>query len=114
MNTCINYLYRDANNYKMQNFCIIDGEITPNQIAEIRACLDEGKYFIPHQVGLPERRFDKNDSQSDHCWFELSEIGFELTDEPSDLRLTVEQLVENFQRAKNCWNDRRMEEEGRL
>ena len=35
INTRISYLYRDADNYKMQNSCVIMGVITEAQIAEI-------------------------------------------------------------------------------
>ena len=52
INTRISYLYRDADNYKMQNSCVIMGVITEAQIAEIISCLDCGEYFIPRQVGL--------------------------------------------------------------
>ena len=77
INTRISYLYRDADNYKMQNSCVIMGVITEAQIAEIISCLDCGEYFIPRQVGLPEKRFDRFDEEADHCWFELSADGFE-------------------------------------
>lgn len=35
MNTRINYLYRDADNYKMPNSCVVIGEISEVQIAEV-------------------------------------------------------------------------------
>lgn len=111
LNTQINYLYRDADNYKILNTCIIAGVIDAEQIAKIMECLDDGEYFIPRQVGLPERRFDKIDPQSDHCWFELSSNSFELTDRPSDFNLTAKELVENFQKAKDHWDDSWMVEE---
>lgn len=111
INTQINYLYRDADNYKMPNTCIIAGVIDAEQIAKIMECLNDGEYFIPRQVGLPERRFDKIDPQSDHCWFELSSDSFELTNRPSDFNLTAEELVANFQKAKDHWNDSWMVEE---
>ena len=31
MNTKINYLYRDADNYKVRNECVIHGEMTEEQ-----------------------------------------------------------------------------------
>lgn len=114
MNTKIHYLYRDADNYKMPNRCVISGEMTEAQIAQIMDCLDEGEYFIPCQVGLPEERFEKTDPQADHCWFELSADGFELTGDPSDLPLTASQLVQNFLTAKDRWDDSWMEKEGLL
>ena len=41
-----------------------------------------GEYFIPRQVGMPERKFDEYDTEADHCWFELSKEGFEYTEQP--------------------------------
>ena len=92
MNTRINYLYRDADNYKMPNSCVVIGEISEVQIAEVISCLDCGEYFIPRQVGLPEKRFDRFDEEVDHCWFELSADGFEATENVSDIDMTVRQL----------------------
>lgn len=66
MNTKISYLYRDADNYKRYNECIVAGTLSANQICTILDCCDMGEYFIPGQVGLPERRFDPYDPQADH------------------------------------------------
>ena len=68
MNTKISYLYRDADNYKRYNECIVAGTLSANQICTILDCCDMGEYFIPGQVGLPERRFDPYDPQADHGW----------------------------------------------
>ena len=65
MNTKISYLYRDADNYKRYNECIVAGTLSANQICTILDCCDMGEYFIPGQVGLPERRFDPYDPQAD-------------------------------------------------
>lgn len=105
MNTNIEYLYRDADNYKVQNHCVIQGEITPEQIEQIMDCLDAGEYFIPRQVGLPEERFSTVDPERDHPWFELSEYSFEPTDLPYHLPLTPSELVQKFQAAKGHWDD---------
>ncbi len=57
MNTKISYLYRDADNYKMHNKCVIAGTLTTEQARTIKDSCEMGEYFIPRQVGLPERRF---------------------------------------------------------
>lgn len=88
MNTKIHYLYRDADNYKVHNSCVIKGVLTPEQINVILSCCDAGEYFIPNQVGLPERKFEKIDPQVDHCWFELTRDDFEYTDQPAILMHT--------------------------
>ncbi len=104
MNTKIYYLYRDASNYKVQNVCVIPGVVTREQIQEIIECLDDGEYFIPHLVGLPERKFDTYDTQDDHPFFELSEDGFEPTKETATLELTPAELVEAFRQHKDKWH----------
>lgn len=105
MNTQIRYLYRDASNYKVKNECVVTGTFTQEQIAQIMGCCDLGEYFIPSQVGLPERRFDSYDPEEDHCWFELAEDGFEETTRPATVGISAQQLVESFAAAKEHWND---------
>lgn len=85
MNTKISYLYRDADNYKMHNKCVIAGTLTTEQARTIKDSCEMGEYFIPRQVGLPERRFDRYDPAVDHCWFELDEDCFSETIEPPTL-----------------------------
>lgn len=104
MNTRINYLYRDADNYKVHNSCVISGELTQDQIDTIISTLDEGEYFIPHFVGLPEKKFDSYDPQSDHPFFELSSDSFEATEAAPTLTLTATELVDAFIRQKSKWH----------
>jgi len=103
MNTRINYLYRDADNYKMPNSCVVAGKITPEQIAAIIDSLDDGEYFIPHLIGLPEKKFDTYDPQSDHPYFELGSDSFEATRAGATIELTVDALVAAFTRQKGKW-----------
>ena len=70
MNTKIYYLYRDASNYKVLNHCVVKGLLTEEQKDIILSSLYEEEYFIPHKVGMPEKRFDKWDDELDHIWFE--------------------------------------------
>lgn len=109
-NTQIDYLYRDACNYKNWNTVVVKGEINKEQIEIIIDCLDGREFFIPSQVGLSESRFDKW-TEDDHCWFELDEGDFKLTDHDADVNMTVEELVSNFMKMKNKWDDTIFEEE---
>lgn len=102
MNTRISYLYRDASNYKVPNECIVRGLLTDEQTNAILDCLD-GDNFIPSQVGLPERRFDRFDPEEDTCWFELYESGFDPTDAEATVDMSVEELVSRFLSKKNHW-----------
>ena len=105
MNTKISYLYRDADNYKQYNECIIAGTLSAKQIRVILDCCDMGEYFIPRQVGLPEQRFDTYDPQADHCWFELDVDSFSETTEPPTIALTATELVNRFEGCRNNWQD---------
>lgn len=105
MNTRISYLYRDADNYKMHHEEVLRGEITPQQLMTIVCCLNEKEYFIPHQVGLPEIRFEQV-TESDHPWFELCpEQDFSSTNAEPTIEMTVDELVERFLAAKDKWDD---------
>lgn len=105
INTKISYLYRDADNYKMPNECVIAGTLTEEQTLTIKDCCDMREYFIPRQVGLPERRFNRYDPAVDHCWFELDENSFSETMEPPTIALTAAELVNRFEVCRNNWQD---------
>lgn len=104
MNTKISYLHRDALADKnpgdeMRNQCIIEGALTNEQIEIILDCLDTERYFIPPQVGLPaKKKYEKDPS-----WYVCRLCDFEETNEPAEIALTPEVLVENFLRRKNRW-----------
>lgn len=98
MNTKINYLYRDASNYSVCNSCIIQGTLTEEQKRTILSSLDDGEYFIPHAVGMPEKKFD-TETADDHPFFELTANDFEETDEKPTLDITGEELSERFAAA---------------
>ena len=103
-NTKIGYLYRDASNYKKWNEVVIRGSISPEQISTIIDCLENEMHFIPRQVGLPEERFDEI-TEDDHAWFELESEGIEPTDHAATEDISVLELVENFIKAKNNWDE---------
>ena len=97
----------------IHNECVVQGTISAEQIAVILECLDEGEYFIPHLVGLPEKRFDTFDPQVDHPYFELSEDSFAETMESETVEVQVDELVSAFLCCKGKWEqidpDRTME-----
>lgn len=114
MNTRIEYLYRDADNYKVGNEVVIEGTLTEAEIEEIIGICDDGGqgtfYFIPRQVGLPEKRFDKIDPDSDHCWFELWKdewkSSFSETEDAPTEPITAKELLEAFRKVgADSWDD---------
>jgi hypothetical protein len=73
LNTRIEYMYRDAGNYKFYGSCILRGEVAAEDVAPY---LIDGEFFIPQHVGLrsltPEVRND-----DDHMLHEF--LSFEET-----------------------------------
>ncbi len=75
----INYLYRDAGNYKLfgskvfSNTSNLDLEVIRR---EIETKLIDGLYFVPETWGFERLRFTKFDRGEDHDWHELISIEF--------------------------------------
>ena len=101
-NTQMDYLYRDGDNYKKGNSVILPGEITEEQRDAIMATPNEGQWFIPAAVGLPEKRFG-DWTEVDHPYFELDESDFELTDLPPTVTVSIPALVKAFQSMAGEW-----------
>lgn len=109
-NTRIEYLYRDADNYKCHNAVVIPGTMSREQIVRLMACLDEGEYFIPEQVGLPANDMQSlgysYDEQSDHPWFQLYASGIVPTAQAPTEDVDPEALVVRFEKAaKDGWDE---------
>lgn len=97
-NTCIEYLYRDADNYKKLNRHVIIGEVTEKMLEDICSFLDEGEFFKPAMVGLPEEKFGST-TEADHDWFEAWGNFCTPVDAAPDVFITAEDLVLNFRVA---------------
>lgn len=77
MNTLLEYLYRDASNYKQHGSAVIAGTVS---LKEIRHLIIDKEYFIPSQIGLPglqykfrEQGFDYP-TEDDHTWHEIVSV----------------------------------------
>ena len=107
MLTRIDYLYRDASNYKAHNEIYVNGIFTDDQKQRIIASLEGREYFIPRAVGWPEIRISSDYNEDDHCWFELHYNDFlEVCSNPWHgvvIDKTHEQIVNDFVSAK--WHD---------
>lgn len=102
MNTKISYLYRDADNYKSFNECIIQGTLTDKQKKQILDARHEGEWFIPGAVGLPEKRF-YTWTEADHPWFELWDDAFRETAQAATIDISGDKLTEAFLLCKGRW-----------
>lgn len=99
-NTLITYLYRDACNYKVHNEAVVKGLMTPEQEQRIWETLQDGEYFIPHLVGLPEERF-ATETEDDHPYFEYRSLS--PTNAPASCDMDVEGLVKAFEKYALSW-----------
>lgn len=100
-NTRINYLYRDASNYRTCNSVILGGKIADEQFEEMKACCEDTyEMFIPEQVGLDLIR-DWETTEDDHPYAELCD--YEYTPYPPTTDMTIAELLEAFRKAKGNW-----------
>lgn len=104
MNTKIEYLYRDAANWKRFQHEVVAGEISEKQKAIIFGALQNKENFIPSQVGMRECRFDTV-CDDDHVWFELWQDAFSPTNEPPTLTVTADELANAFAARKDNWDE---------
>lgn len=91
MNTAIDYMYRDASNYKLHHRRVFPGEITAAERDAIGAYLDDDVCFIPVQLGWEHLGDDSGwnfPSEDDHPWHELTWI------EPTEAQPTEAQPTE--------------------
>lgn len=114
MNTRLTIQYTDASNYKTHSTVIFAGKLTAEHVETIRANLDEGRFIIAHQLGLPSplENFVKKyglDEQDDHVWSHLpdlceGELDLETlyTEEKPTVRLSVDDLAERIDGIE--WN----------
>lgn len=98
-NTFVSYLYRDASNYKTYNSVVLAGRVSEQDLKTIKSALDQGEYFIPSQLGLPEKRFDDGLTEDDHIWFELDVDDIEPTTAAPTIEVTAAGFVDGFRKV---------------
>lgn len=109
MNTAIMYQYRDAGNYKLATRVVVAGVLGPDQVKQLLSKLDEGVYFIPGQVGLPElqpRWRDKGcnfPTEADHVYHEWQSI--EAASDRPTAAISASAVFEAFMRVV-AWDEK--------
>jgi len=105
--TILEYQYRDAGNYKAFGELLIEGEMTPNDLAALIPYLYDGEYFIPEEVGIPSlqpKLWDENSgpNEDDHEWHTFENIK-EVNSEDRKLSVwgTKEGLIQRFRDKNN-------------
>lgn len=99
MNTKVSIDYSDANNFKGFREVVFAGEFDPKRVKRV---VGKERQFIPEEVGI-DRIYIESASglptSDDLVFHELSENGFELTDEePTDTR-TIDEFLDAIEKA---------------
>ncbi len=108
--TALDYLYRDAANFKSFGTLLLAGCFTPAEHAEILAKRDSGTWFIPEQLGLPPLQaglyaFSNGPTDDDHALHELIALRAANLDEAAVLptMMTTADFLTRL-RAIPFWN----------
>ncbi len=111
------YMYRDASNYKQHGEAIFSNEkqLPVDEIEkQVRACLNDGAYFIARQIHIEERFFDAL-YDDDHPWHEFVRVEGTSTpafDPESDHRRDITELLAELETA-HCagWDEMNVRED---
>jgi len=107
--SAIDYMYRDAGNFKAFGTVIVEGPLRAADQEIIRSRLSSGEFFIAEQVGVPPLyhelyRWSRGITSLDHCWHEfigVREIG---APEPELVTFKADELVGRFASVKE-WDE---------
>jgi len=105
------YLYRDADNYKAFGKILLSGNVTESYVAEIESFLNSGEFFVAEQVGIPTLysqlwEFSNGPTRADHAFHEFLEF-CPATD--SEIKTvdswgTTDSLLEAFRDVRHEWD----------
>ena len=105
----LEYLYRDASNYKAYGKILLQGACECNQEWEIMESCESSIYFIAEQVGLPSLyellyEYSGGPTEDDHVFHEFLSLRQASKD---DLTMPcwgeLDELVQKFGAAKEKW-----------
>ena len=108
----LEYLYRDANNFKAFGELLVHGTISKDYITEIESYLDFSEYFVAEQVNIPTLysqlwKYSNGQTQADHAYHEFSLLRPATDDEIASLDLWGEAsiLLDAFRTAnQQSWD----------
>lgn len=108
----LEYMYRDAANWKTFGLVILDGPIPPAMISSIVQTLDSGMLFVAEQVDIPPLQgrhlveYGSAENDLDHAFHELVELRLATGD---DFRNAIgtrpaARIAELFAAASGHWD----------
>ena len=107
------YMYRDANNFKAFGQLLLTGEITDSDIVEIKSFLDSGEYFVAEQVDVPTLysqlwKYSNGPTIADHAFHEFIELRSATDKEAASLEVwgDMATLSSTFHNVRQDWDCR--------
>ncbi len=108
----LEYLYRDANNFKAFGQILVLGNVSEDYISEMESYLDSGEFFVAEQVNIPTLysqlwKYSNGPTIADHAFHEFSLIRLATENEITSLDLWGETsvLLDTFRMAsKQSWD----------
>ncbi len=107
------YMYRDANNFKAFGQLLLTGNITDSNIVEIKSFLDSGEYFVAEQVDVPTLysqlwKYSNGPTIADHAYHEFIEIRSATNEETISLQEwgDIATLISKFRYVRQGWDCR--------
>ncbi len=105
------YLYRDANNFKTFGQLLITGKVSDMNIVEIKSYLDSDEYFVAEQVDIPPLysqlwKYSNGPTIADHAYHEFVEIRSATDEEATSLEVwgDIATLTSKFRHVRQDWD----------
>ena len=105
------YLYRDANNFKAWGKIILSGAVTDSDVIELKSLLDFGEFFVAEQVDIPVLyqelwKFSNGPTLADHAYHEFAGLRQASDDDLSSISLwgDVTSLLQKFRNIEKKWD----------
>ena len=109
--TILEYLYRDASNYKAFGAVMLQGAMTPAEQKTLQDCLEDFQYFVAEQVGIPVLyeelfKYSNGPTEDDHAYHEFLLLRPASAKESQELQVwgSTDHLLSVFKNAKGHWN----------
>ena len=105
------YLYRDANNFKAFGQLLLSGKFTDTDIAKIKSSLDSCEYFVAEQVDTPPLytqlwKYSNGLTIADHAYHEFFEIRPATDEETTSIAVwsDIKTLISKFRHVRQDWD----------
>ena len=105
------YLYRDADNFKAFGQILLSGIIDEDYVVQIKSSLEFGEYFVAEQVSVPVLyprlwQYSNGPTIADHAYHELSGFHPANDNEIKSIALwgSASTLLDNFRKANQQWD----------